>query len=422
MAVKRAKQPGAFSAYEWLLATRYLRSRKHKRLVSVFAGFSVIGIMLGVATLITVMSVMNGFRAELFDKLGGARGHLAITPTERPFTDYAAMAEKIAKIPGIDRTVPIIRGQVLASANDANEGVLVQGMRSQDLQKMKIFEILQGSFKQFGVDENIAVSSGLAMKLGLYKGSSIKLTNPQGEETPFGISPMIKDYPIGVIFKIGMSELDERTVIIPLEDAQKYFGMEGRVQELEIFLTDPDAIDSIKQQVIKVAGEDVLVGDWRFANQSLFSALAVERNVMFLILTLIVLVAALNIISGLTMLVKDKSSDIAILRTMGATRASVLRIFIMSGAMVGCVGTIAGFLLGLALTLNVDRIRQLASTLTASNIFPEELYFFSKLPAKIDVAEVSAIVIVAFLLSLLSAVYPAYRAARLDPVQALRYG
>ncbi len=441
MAAKRVAQPGPFAAFEWLLAFRYLRSRKRKRMVSIFAGFSFAGIMLGVATLITVMSVMNGFRKELFEKLGGASGHLSVAPIARPFTDYAEMADKISKVPGVARAVPIIRGQVFATSDNGGVGAIVQGARKADLIKMDALkpratpappkpgeaalspeQERARMLEKFGTEEGVAIGSGLAAQLGLYEGDAIKLTNPKGESTPFGIAPRIKDYPIVAIFKIGMSKIDEVTILMPLEEAQKYFDMEGRAQEVEIFLKNPDDIDVVKQDIMKAVGEEVSIGDWRYANQAFFSAIAVERNVMFLILTLIILVAALNIVSGLTMLVKDKSSDIAILRTMGATSAAVMRVFMIAGAAIGATGTVAGFGLGLLLTLNVERIRQFFSWLTRSEIFPEELYFLSQLPAEIDVREVVTILVLAFTLSLLATIYPAYRAARLDPVQALRYG
>ena len=305
-----------FAAFEWMLSLRYLRARRKEGFISVIAGFSFLGIVLGVATLIIVMAVMNGFRKELLDKILGLNGHLLIQPLEKPLTDW-------------------------------NE--------------------------------------------------------------------------VAAVFEIGMSEYDAGIVFMPMPEAQLYFNRAGDVTAIEVYTDNPDRIENFRRLVAVAANRPIFMIDWRQRNATFFNALQVERNVMFLILTLIILVAALNIISGLIMLVKDKGGDIATLRTMGATQGAVMRIFLITGASIGVVGTIAGFILGLIVCLNVESIRQFLSWLTRTELFSPELYFLSRLPAEMDAGETTAVVVMALMLSLLATLYPSWRAARLDPVEALRY-
>jgi lipoprotein-releasing system permease protein len=413
-----------FSLFEWMLAGRYLRTRRREGFVSVIAGFSFLGIMLGVATLIVVLSVMNGFRKELLDKIVGINGHIFVAPLESPLTDYPEVAARIAAVPGVRRAIPLVEGQAFGSSQYNGSGVLVRGIRPEDLRKIEHVagNLRQGTLENFEEGEGIAIGRRLAESLSLQAGDTFTLITPRGAATPFGTAPRVKGYPVKAIFEIGMSEFYSTFVFMPLTEAQNYFNRQGDVQLIEVYLDNADRVDEARAAIEEAAARPILMTDWRQRNRTFFGALEVERNVMFLILTLIVLVAALNIISGLIMLVKDKSEDIAILRTMGATRGAVMRVFLITGASIGIVGTIAGFGLGLLLALNVETIRDFISTLTNTNLFPAELYFLSRLPAEVNPTEVATILIMAMVLSLLATLYPSWRAAKLDPVEALRYG
>jgi lipoprotein-releasing system permease protein len=412
-----------FASFEWLLSLRYLRARRKEGFISVIAGFSFLGIMLGVATLIIVMAVMNGFRAELLNKILGLNGHLLIQPLEKPLTDWKEVAERIDKVPGIRLAAPIVEGQALASSPFQAAGVLVRGIRSADLQKLTSIanNIKQGTLDGFDQGQGVAIGRRLADQLSLHAGDNVTLVAPRGAVTPMGTTPRIKSYKVAAVFEIGMSEYDSAFVFMPLPEAQAYFNRNGDVTAIEVYTTDPDHIDRFRKLVTDAAQRPIFMVDWRQRNATFFNALQVERNVMFLILTLIVLVAALNIVSGLIMLVKDKGPDIAILRTMGASQGAVMRIFVMTGAAIGVVGTLVGFLLALLVVRNIESIRQFLSWVTSTELFSPELYFLSKLPAQLNWGETTAVVVMALALSLLATIYPAWRAARLDPVEALRY-
>jgi lipoprotein-releasing system permease protein len=415
---------GPFSPFERMVAWRYLRSRRKETVISVIASISFIGIMLGVATLIIVMAVMNGFRAELLTRILGINGHLIVQPVDMPLEDFAEVAGRINGVSGVKYAIPLIDGQVLSSGDAGpGTGALVRGIRGEDLGKITLVanNIRQGSIVGFDTSEGVAIGQRMADNLGLALGDSITLVSPDGDVTPFGTTPRVKAYPVAAIFEVGMSEYDASIIFMPLAEAQLYFNMEGRAQSIEIFVDNPDAVDALKAPVEEAAQRQIFLSDWRQRNQTFFSALQVERNVMFMILTLIVLVAALNIISGLIMLVKDKSHDIAILRTMGASRGAVMRIFLMTGAAIGVTGTIAGVILGIVICLNVESIRQLFSWMSGTVLFNPELYFLSKLPAKMDPGETMSVILMALVLSFLATLFPAWRAAKLDPVEALRY-
>lgn len=411
-----------FSSFEWVIAWRYLRSRRRDGFISVIAGFSFLGIMLGVATLIVVMAVMNGFRQELMSKILGVNGHAFIQPYGDALTDYEAIAQRVRAAKGVRLAAPIVEGQVLAASPSATSGALVRGVREADLKQFDSVakNVIDGSLDGLDGSEKVAIGRRLAGYLGLGIGDKIRLLSPKGPSTPFGSAPRQKSYEIAAIFEVGMSEFDASFIFMPLAEAQLYFDSEGKVAMIEVFVNNPDRMDDVNPAIREAVGKPHALTDWRFRNRTFFGALEVERNVMFLILTMIVLVAALNIISGLTMLVKDKARGIAILRTMGATRRSILAIFMITGAAIGVGGTFVGFLLGLTIAWNVESLRQFVSYLSGSQIFPPELYFLSRLPADVRPAEVVAIVGMALTLSLLATLYPAWRAARLDPVDALR--
>jgi lipoprotein-releasing system permease protein len=412
-----------FAPFEWMLALRYLRARRKEGFISVIALLSFLGMVVGVANLIVVMAVMNGFRHELLDKILGLNGHLLIQPLESPLTDWQAVADRVAKVQGVRLAAPIVEGQALASSPFNASGVLVRGIRGGDLAKLGSVaaNVKSGTLDGFDGGQGIVIGKRLGDQLSLRVGDNLTLVAPRGAVTPMGTTPRIKAYKIAAIFEIGMSEYDAAFVFMPLPEAQAYFNRAADVTAIEVYTDNPDRIDDYRKLIADAAERPIYMIDWRQRNATFFGALQVERNVMFAILTLVVLVAALNIISGLIMLVKDKGSDVAILRTMGATQGAIMRVFLITGMAIGVVGTAVGFLLGTFVCLNVETIRQFLSWLTNTNLFPPELYFLSKLPAEMNVGETAAVVIMALGLSLLATLYPSWRAARLDPVEALRY-
>lgn len=412
-----------FGAFEWLLAMRYLRARRREGFISVIAGFSFLGILLGVATLIIVMSVMNGFRTELLSRILGLNGHMFVRSVTAFITDFDEIAGSIEKIPGVVSATPIVEGQAMASSRMNAQGALVRGMHEKDLRRLKVVSdnLEAGTLDGFDGGDGVAIGSRLAKNLGLTLGDNITLLSPRGAITPFGTAPRVKAYRIAAIFQIGMSEYDSSFIFMPLREAQEYFRTGDGVTALEVKIENPDGVNKLVMPVAQMAGSCCDVLTWQQTNQSFFSALQVERNVMFLILTLILIVAALNIVSGLIMLVKDKGRDIAVLRTMGATRGAVMRVFFISGASIGVVGTLAGFALGTLFCLNIETLRVWLSEISGTELFSPEIYFLSHMPAEIDTGEVVAVVGMALFLSFAATLYPAWRAASLDPVEALRY-
>ena len=412
-----------FSFFEWMVAMRYLRARRQEGFISVIAWFSLLGIALGVATLIIVMAVMNGFREELLSRILGINGHLSIYGQTNQLRDFDPIAERLRKVTGVVAVTPMIEGQVMATARGIAQGAVVRGIRAQDLAARNIVadNIKSGSLADFKGKNAIIVGQRMASKMGVLVGDKITLISPKGNTTAFGTVPRMKAYTVAATFQIGMYEYDSSFVFMPLKNAQVYFKMPGAVSNLEVFVTHPDDAIAIGRDISKEMKGKARIHDWQRVNASFFNAIQVERNVMFLILTLIIVVAAFNIISSLIMLVKDKGKDIAILRTMGATSGMIMRIFFIAGASVGTIGTMAGFGLGLAFTENIETIRQSIQGLTGTDLFAAEIYFLSKLPAVVDPSEVVAVVLMGLGLSFLATLYPAWRASKLDPAEALRY-
>lgn len=412
-----------FNAFERMVASRYLRARREEGFVSVIAVFSFLGIMLGVAVLIIVMAVMNGFRQELLARILGVNGHLTVFADGEAMRGFDDMAERLRAVDGVVMVTPQVQGQVMITTQGAATGALVRGLRKEDVEARPILadNIVAGSLDDYGVDDGILLGTRLAQQLGVRVGGSVTLVSPSGNTTVMGTVPRMKTYPVVGLFEVGMYEYDNGFIYMPLDSAQRFFRLPEAVNAIEVFVGNPDRAAAARNRIDHVVGPGYRTVDWQQSNAAFFGAIQTERNVMFLILSLIIVVAAFNVLSGQTMLVKDKGRDIAILRTMGATRGMVMRIFFLSGASIGVVGTAFGFVLGLAFAENIEAIRQLLQTMTGTQLFQAEIYFLSRLPAEVDPAEVAIVVGLALVLSFLAPLYPAWRAARLDPVEALRY-
>jgi lipoprotein-releasing system permease protein len=441
---------GPFSRFEFMLAGRYLRARRKEAFISVISWLTLIGVAIGVATLIVVMSVMNGFRAELLTKILGLNGHFTAYPIDAKFTDYDETAVKLETVNGVLFAIPYVEGQALASGQQESSGVSVRGIEASSIEKMTLLKnaAVLGGWDQWDQSMGVAVGRRLAEKLGLTIGDPITIVNPNGANTPFGKTPAIRSFPVNVIFDLGMVEFDSFYVYMPMQAAQTYFKLfedvlrpgaaepapdatdeeidaayERKYQAtaVEVFIDDPDNVTAVRNRIQTDVDRSLILYDWQQRNETFFSALQVERVVMFTILSMIILVAAFNIISSLVMLVKDKASDIAILRTMGATRGSIMRIFSMTGFAIGLMGTVLGLILGVIVASNAEPLRAFISGLTNIPIFPPEVFFLSTLPSKIDAGEVTVVALLALGLSFLATLYPAWRAAQYDPVEALRY-
>jgi lipoprotein-releasing system permease protein len=412
------------SPYERMIAWRYLRPQKGERFIAVVAGFSLIGIALGVAALIIVMSVMNGFRAELFDRILGVNGHAIIQGYDGKLRNWQPLIDKVRQQPGIVSATPLIEQQLMVSRQNRSQGAIVRGILPADLAKQTIVadNVLEGSLRSFRSGEPVAaIGARLAEKLFVRTGDSITLIAPEGQVTPFGVTPRIASYQIVAIFEVGVYDYDNAFVFLPMDIAQTYFALDDSIGAIEIITDDPDRVAERMAPLVPLVQPIGVISDWRSLNQALFSALEVERNVMFLILTIIILVAAFNIISSLIMLVRAKNKDIAILRTMGASRAAMMRIFVAAGTSIGVIGTLLGLVLGVIVTNNIQAIQRGVAKLTGADIWNPEIRFLTEMPAKMDMGEVFTVVAIALLLTLLATLYPSWRAANTDPVQVLRY-
>lgn len=412
-----------FSAFERLVAVRYLRSRRQEGFISVIAGFSLVGILLGVATLIIVMAVMNGFRHELLGRILGVNGHVTVVGSRAPITGYDPLVVNIQGVEGVVQATPLVEGQVLVTANGRASGAKVRGLRAEDFARRPLLadNLFAGSLEDFDEGDGVLVGSRLAGRLRLVIGDQITFVSPRGNVTAFGTVPRMKAYTVAGLFEVGMYEYDNSFVYMPLSEAQIFFRYTDSVSHIEVMLADPDRARALQPEIANLVGDKGQTIEWQRVNSSFFGALQVERNVMFLILTLIILVAAFNIISSQIMLVQDKGKGIAILRTMGATRGMILRIFFATGASVGILGTGIGATIGIAFAANIETIQGWIEGMTGWELFPPEVRFLSQVPAKIENGEVITVIVIALVLTFLASIYPAWRAARLDPVEVLRY-
>jgi lipoprotein-releasing system permease protein len=414
-----------FNAFERAVAGRYLRARRGERFVSIIATFSLVGIALGVATLIIVLAVMGGFKVDLLNRILGFNGHLGVYGAGAPLRDYDDLLARVRAIPGVLTAAPVLDGQVLLTDNRGSSfGGLVRGIRQDDLRKLKAVSahIVAGSLDDYRGEDAIAVGVGLARRFGLRIGSDLTLVSPQGAATAFGTVPRVRAYKVVAIFQVGMNEYDTNYVFLPLEAAQIYFQKPGQASHIEVSVADAEAVRPVTLAIRQaLAGTPVNVLDWQQANNSFFTAVQVQRNVLFLILTLIILVAAFNVISSMIMMVKDKTRDIAVLRTIGASRGAVMRIFLMCGASVGIAGTAAGVVIGVVFCWNIRTIQGWVEAVTGTSVFAPEVYYLTSLPARLDWGEVAQVGSMALGLSLLATLYPSWRAARTDPVEALRH-
>lgn len=411
------------SAFERKVAFRYLRARREEGFISVIALFSLTGIALGVATLIVVLAVMNGVRGELIKSIIGLEGHVSVYAAGRGIPDYERLSRQLSEIPGVISAMPKVEGQIMASYKGAATGAMVAGLRHDDLMKKKLLvsKIIDGSAESGG----LLIGSRMAEKMGIGVGDSLMLISPEGRQTVVGLVPRVQSYPVGGIFSIGMFAYDNGLIVMPFDEAQTYFKLRGEgadeASQIEIISDDPDNAGKLAREVKQSLGAGFRVYDWKSSNNHIFQAVLVQRNVMFLILMLIILVASFNIISSLIMLVREKGRDIAILRTMGASRASVTRIFFACGASVGVVGTLVGVCLGLLIAFNTENIQRWLESMMGHKLFADELYFLSHLPSKVDAREVVVVAAMSLALSFLATLYPARRAASLDPAEGLRY-
>jgi lipoprotein-releasing system permease protein len=413
-----------FNQTEQMIAFRYIKSRRVEGFISIAAWFSLIGIMLGVATLIVVMSVMNGFRTELVDRILGINGHLVVYEKNEPYvSNYNQIINKISDIKNVIAVTPHLEGQALAKSKSIVSGVIIRGVNWSDLAAKKLLwkSLTQLTIDNYKNNEDIIIGYRLAQRLNVNVGDFISLISPNGMETALGILPIKQNFKIGGFFDIGMYEYDNNFIFIPWKKAELFFSTKNIAHGIEIFLKDEEFTSSVSSNVKNKLGNELLVIDWKKRNSAFMSALAVEKNVMFIILSLIILVAAFNIISSMIMLVQTKKSDIALMRTMGASKYVIIRIFVLTGSIIGLLGTFAGTILGVVISSNIEAIRNFLTTILGSELFSAEIYFLSKLPSDIYINEVIMVICVSIFLTLFASVFPAWKASRISPAEALRY-
>ncbi|MEM8799381.1 MAG: lipoprotein-releasing ABC transporter permease subunit [Pseudomonadota bacterium] len=409
--------------FERLVAGRYLKPQKAERIITVIAGLSLVGIALGVAALIIVMSVMNGFREELIDGILGVDGHAKIVGYGGELADYDAIAAKARAEKGVLSATPLVEGQVMATRQGRAFGALIRGISLDDLDRLESVStnVVSGTLDDFEGNDSVAVGKRLAENLLLNVGDQLTIISPEGTATPFGLAPRLRAFTVTAIFEVGIYSYDNLFVFMPIETAQSFFKKGDEVSAIEIRLEDPDRVQQIAPRLQLAAGRGAFISTWQDTNQALFTALVVERNVMFWILTLIILVAAFNIISSLIMLVRAKNRDIAILRTIGASRISMMKIFVLTGATIGALGTLIGTLLGVLVTLNIKTIQGFVQNTLGAEVWNPEIRWLAEIPARMDPFETIAVVLIALVLTLLATLYPSWKAASTDPVEVLRY-
>ncbi|CAI9119640.1 lipoprotein-releasing ABC transporter permease subunit [Brytella acorum] len=413
-----------FGRFERMVAGRYLRARRGERFASIIAVFSLIGIALGVATLIIVMAVMNGFKADLMSRILGLNGDLTIYGAGQNISNYQDDIASIRAVPGVTRTIALAQGTVLLSAGRFRTGGVVRGISQDDLKALHAISdnFESGRPEDIQGDDAVAIGWSLASHSGLSVGDRITIMSIDGQATPFGTMPRIKAYRIAGIFRAGVNDYDGSVVLMPLKTAQHFLMMPDQVSLIQVSTNDPMTVQPVTREIARRLDDPRLqVVDWAQENNAFLGAITVEQNVMFLILTLIILVAAFNVISSLIMMVKDKTADIAVLRTIGASRGAVMRIFLMCGAFVGVTGTLTGTALGVIFCINIERIRHVLERITHTNLFDPTVYYLERLPAKLVWSQVIEVMVMALALSLLATLYPSWRAARTDPIEALRH-
>ena len=416
-----------FAGFEWAIAWRYLRARRSEGGITVMTWISLIGISLAVFALIATLAVRSGFRSDFVDTILGANAHVTIYEANysggvrKGIIDYETMAEKVRAVEGVTRVAPAIRGQVMASANSRNSGVEVYGETLEDLKTLRLVaqpETSAGSLEDF--NDGVAIGIGVARELGIQAGDFITLISPDGVKTAFGTSPRINDYRVVYIFQVGRSDIDRTRIYMPFAEAQSFFNREGTADELEVSVTDPENVDAMRVPLLRAAGERAIIWTWKDSSGSFLRALEVEDNVMFVLMSILVLIASMNIISGLVMLVKNKTRDIGILRTMGLTQGSIMRVFFISGASIGLIGTVVGVVLGSLFAIYIDPIFAFVDRLSGGGVWDPNVRYLSRLPARLELKDVLSAVTLSLTLSFVITIFPARRAAKLDPVEALR--
>ena len=426
-----AQTPPPFAPFEWMIAWRYLRARRAEGGVSVMTWISLIGITLAVFALIATLAVRSGFRAEFVDTILGSNAHVTVYYTQevdefgrssRTIPDYEALAQSVAAVPGVTRAAPLVKGQVMATANSRNAGVEVFGIAPQDLATIPRIadpETARGDLSRFG--EGVAIGSGVARELGVGLGDKVKLISPDGVRTAFGTSPRVKAYEVVYVFTAGRYDIDRTRVYMPFKEAQLYFNRDGVADEIEVMVADPDRVETVTLPIVQAGGQRALVWTWQDASGGFLRALEIEDNVMFIILSILVLIAAMNIVSGLIMLVKNKGRDIGILRTMGLTEGAVLRVFFICGAFTGIIGTVAGVILGCLFALYIDPIFSFVNYVAGGGVWDPAVRGIYELPAQLRLQDVLSAIALSLGLSFIVTIFPARRAARMNPVEALRY-